>query len=77
MHDGCLDAIRMEPENELQQLLKNKYIEIVQAVRPKVVICLGDMVNGYNEKSHGLGNWTCDLGEQVNDEYKLLRMTGA
>lgn len=42
-----------------------------------ICICNGDLVEGVNKFEHGLGNWTNDVGMQVDTAVRLLRMIGA
>lgn len=78
LHDGNKKAIRKKPANNEQKVLLHNLKQIIRHIAPiQVCILLGDMVDGYNEKAHGLGTWTTDVAEQVDDVYDVVKMTGA
>jgi hypothetical protein len=74
-HYGSNFAPRANAKNGLQSELWNAWEDMVDDVgRVDIVVANGDLCEGADPKSNGLGCWTTDLNEQVKGAAAMLKM---
>lgn len=74
-HYGSNFAPREDNGTALQGELNDAWVEMVDDVgKVDIVIANGDLCEGPDPKSNGLGCWTTDLNEQVKGAASMLKM---
>jgi hypothetical protein len=74
-HFGSKFAPRANADNPLQSELWDAWTDMVDEVgRVDIVIANGDLCEGADPKSNGLGCWTTDLNEQVKGAAAMFKM---
>jgi predicted phosphodiesterase len=75
LHTGSLFSPRSSPDNSIQRATYNKWKEMCKAVGPvDAVILNGDLCDGINYKSRGIGIWTSNIEEQIDEAVNLIQM---
>jgi hypothetical protein len=67
-HGGKFPGLRNQLYKRYEQSAKGEFTE------PDILFLLGDMIDGQNRKSSGIGTWTSDLQEQCDEACELISM---
>ncbi len=60
--------------NEVQAEIYDGFMSIMKEIgKVDVVVFNGDIVDGYNDKAHGLGEWSCCYDDQINEAVRLFK----
>lgn len=86
MHDGSIYAVcSPSPDlgkkggftpNRLQKVLYETWVDCIDRLhqRPRVLVLNGEPIDGGNKKQQGDSSWTNDIGLQLADSAKLIRL---
>ena len=66
------------PNNPIQDIMYSEWVNMCDVIgKVNLVVLMGDMCDGINFKSEGVGTWTTRMDEQISDASNLLNMIDA